>query len=212
MADKVVTGPFSIGGNDVPGGKISAGVGQHLFVGSVIVIPEFALVEISGGELPMFFRILLTGAEAFGLFFAGDVEEEFQDGGAAVDEHAFEASDLMEAAGPEIFVIPEVVRKEAVLVHTDDEDIFVVAAVEDGESAESGGFLVDAPEKIVAKFFGRRGFEAGDVEAGRVDCIEDLADGTVFARRIEALKDEKERAAAFGVENILKLADALRGL
>ncbi len=47
-------------------------------------------------------------------------------------------------------------------VDPDDEDVFVVGAVEEGGGSFCGSVRMDAPEKIVAELFGSGDFEAGD--------------------------------------------------
>ena len=58
------------------------------------------------------------------------------------------------------------------------------------------------------EFLGGRGLEIGDLDAGRIDELEQRARGAVLAARVHALQDDDERAVGVGVELGLEVTDA----
>ena len=104
--------------------------------------PEFTLLQIAFGKFPALMRFVETGLQTFLLFVFVDVQIELEDRGAFIDQQLLELLNMIVAIAPNHF------RRQ--FVYTHDQDIFVMATVEDHHFTFAGRPLVDAPEKIVA--------------------------------------------------------------
>lgn len=197
--DAEVAEPLFVGGDDVPGGVGGGGFGEDVFVGGLVVVPEGALFPVADAEFPGFFDFLFAFEEALFLLVFGDVEEELEDEGAAGGKETFESVDVVVAGFPDGF------GDEG--VDADDEDVFVVGAVEEGGGSFCGSVRVDAPEKIVAELFGGGDFEAGDGGALGVEVAEEGAEGAVFATGVHALQDDEEAVLSGGVKEGFELGE-----
>ena len=133
------------------------------------------------------------------LLFLGDVQHEFQDRGAVLDQDFLEGVDLAVA------LLDLALRRE--LAHAADQDILVVRAVEDADGAAAGGGEVGAPEEIVRQLLLARLAERSDGDAERAGGVEHVADGAVLAGGVDALQHHQQRTLAFGVEPVLQLVD-----
>ncbi len=182
--DGNVAVPLVVRRDDEPGGALLAGVGEDVFVGVDVLGPEGALFEVGGRELPALVGVVDAGLEAFGLFFAGEVEEELEDDGVVVVEALFEVDDLIEALVDGLFA--------DVTVDAGGEDVFVVGAVEDADHAAGRDLGLAAPKEVVAELEGGGDFEGGDVATLGVDAGEDVADDAVFAGGVHTLKDDED--------------------
>src|SRR5580704_12665333 len=80
-------------------------------------------------------------------------------------------------------------------------------AVEDHELALTRRVNVSAPEEIVIRLFPRWLLERVHPRALRVERAENVTDGTIFSRGIHPLKDDEQRTLAFGVQEILQIAE-----
>jgi hypothetical protein len=93
-----------------------------------------------------------------------------------------------------------------------DEDVLVVAAVEDPDVTGDGQGLSDAPEERVLLLLVRGGLEGRDLDALRVDRPHDVAHDAALARGVHALDDEQHRprpvALGLGVEALLEVAES----
>jgi hypothetical protein len=191
--------PLVVGGDDEPGSVFVAGVGEDVGVSVLILRPEFALVDVGVGELPILFGFVDAGLEAACLLGAGDVQEELEDDDVVVDEHALEGVDVFEATthrlgGDE-------------LVDTRGEDVFVVRAVEDADHASGRDCGVSAPEEVVTGLKRCGHLERGDIAALGVDAGEDVADGAVLAGGVHALENDEQGLLLAGVEDLLQLVE-----
>src|SRR5437879_6565974 len=80
--------------------------------------------------------------------------------------------------------------------------------VEDTDVAVAWHGLMDAPEKIVSEFFLGRCFEIGGFDAGWVDRVKDIFDGSVFAAGVHTLEQYDKSVSAIGIKELLKVSDA----
>jgi len=178
---------------------LAAGVGEDVFVGLGVLVPELTLFEVGGGELPVLVRVVDAGLEAAGLLVVGDVEEELEDDDVVVGDGLLPLVDVLHA------LVGGFGADEA--VDAGGEDVFVVGAVEDFDHAAGWGLDLAAPEEVVAGFDGGWDLEAGDVAALGVDAGEDVVDGAVFAGGVHALEDDEEGFGLRGVEDVLEVRE-----
>ena len=97
--------------------------------------------------------------------------------------------------------LPDFIWSQVLDPHRDD--VFVVAAVEYGDLAVCRDNLMNAPQKIVGEFAGRRGLEWRDFHTLRVHPGEELAHTTVLASGVHRLHDQKNLPLPFRIKNPL---------
>jgi hypothetical protein len=201
LRDGEVAKPFVIGGDDIPRRMFGAALVEDVFVSGLVAGPVFALGVIGFADFPAAGGIVEALFEAVELFLFADVEVEFEDVGAVGGEALLEVVDLLIALGPDFF------GNE--VVYADDEDVFVVGAVEDDDFAAFGGLAFDAPQKIVGEFIGGGFFEAGDATSLRVHGTEDVADDAVLAAGVGGLEADEEGLFLLGVKSELQIVHLL---
>jgi len=103
LEDGQASGPFVVGGNDVPGGVRCGCANEHVVGGFVVEIPFFAVTPVFGADFPEFVGVGLAFFEAAKLFFFGEVEVEFEQECAVVGKEFFELVDLVVGALPFFF-------------------------------------------------------------------------------------------------------------
>jgi hypothetical protein len=79
-----VAEPLVVGGNDVPGRVLAAGLAQRLFVGFDVVGPELALGVVAFADFPVARRVVEPLLEALELLLGADVQEELEDARAVL--------------------------------------------------------------------------------------------------------------------------------
>lgn len=96
-----VAEPLVVGGDDEPrrGGE-SVAPGQRVLVGRRVVGPVGALPVVGLADFPLLGRIVEPLLEPFQLLLFGDVKEEFEDVGSALDQTALERVDPIVPGGP----------------------------------------------------------------------------------------------------------------
>ena len=112
------------------------------------------------------------------------MQENFHDGCAFFHQHALEFDDMPVAA------FPNRVGKE--LFDPYRNDVLVVAAVENRDAAIAGTMLVNAPQAIVAEFFGVRRLEGNHIDALRIEVREHMPGEAVLATGIHGLDDDQQ--------------------
>ena len=80
-------------------------------------------------------------------------------------------------------------------------------AIEDADETPSRASDMGAPEEIVRQLLLTRGAEGGDRDTEWSRLVEHVAYGAVFARSIDALQHNQERALALRVELVLPFVD-----
>src|SRR5215470_14234553 len=112
------------------------------------------------------------------------MQEEFDNENAVAREVALEAANVLEALFPNVFGdkrCRKFLRSKNLLVHADNEDFFVIRAIEDADLAPFGNGFVSAPEIIVIELFVAGSFKGVDVAALGIDARHGMFDDTVFA-------------------------------
>ena len=193
---------LGIGRDDRPRRPRRSGRGDRLAVRLLVGVPAGALLEVADRELPVLGRVVEPVLQALALLVLRDVEEELEDDGAGLDEQLLEGVDVGEA-------LRRLVARDPAL---DDrnEDVLVVAAVEDHDLAGGRRLLVDAPQEVVrALLLGRRLPRRG-ADAERAGFREHATDRAVLAARVGALQDDEHLEAAIGVQHVLEPVDVAR--
>ena len=119
--------PLEIRWNDRPRRNFGGGFFKHVLCGFDVLVPPFPVAPVFVTDLPMFVRIGRAGFEADELFVFGDMEPEFDEHGAIIDEHLFEIIDLPIRALPG--------RLGAEALDTLDEHTPIPRAIVDGHVA-----------------------------------------------------------------------------
>ena len=104
----------------------------------------------------------------------------------------------------------QLLRFEQFLVHTHNEDFFVVRAIEDADAPALRNFDGVAPQEIVRQLLVGGLLERKDIDPLRIDARHDVLDRAVLARRVHCLEDEQQRPGILGVENVLLHCEPFR--
>ncbi len=89
----------------------------------------------------------------------------------------------------------------------DDEDFFVVAAIENADAAALWNAFVSAPQVVVIELLVAGRFERKNLAALRIDAGHDVLDDAVLAGGVERLKNQKDGPAVLRVELFLEAAE-----
>src|SRR6185437_13557559 len=95
------------------------------------------------------------------------------------------------------------------VVHTYDEDVFVMGAIEDGDLAPCRRLRLHTPQEVMCEFPLGWFFEVGHMAAIGIHRSDDVFDYTVFAASIKCLKNDQQRTFAFRKQTLLKVAHFL---
>src|SRR5271170_3706414 len=204
--------PFIVRGYHVPGSMLGRSIADHVLVGFLIVVPIFALVNVCRGELPILPRFVQSGQKAALLFFLRKMEEELANHRAVTRHVALEAANVFEALVPDVLGY-ERRRKhfggKSLGMHSHDQHLFVIRAVEDADVAALRQMFGGAPEEIVLQFGLRRDFERVDLAAFGVHSRHDVLDGAIFTGCIHGLEDQQNSPMVLGVESGLQILEAV---
>src|SRR5262249_39736947 len=96
---------------------------------------------------------------------------------------------------------------EYVLMHTDDQDLFVIRPVEDAYAPALWQTLGVAPHEIMIEVFTRWLLERKDLTALWIYARHHMFDRPVLAGCIHRLKDEQQRPAVLRVKHFLLLSE-----
>ncbi len=80
-------------------------------------------------------------------------------------------------------------------MYPNNQDFFVIGAIEDAHSPAFRKFNRRSPKKIVFQLGIARLFETEDLTAFWIDSGHNVADGAILARRIHSLKNQQQRIA-----------------
>ena len=175
--------------------------GNDILVRLHEVIPQRAISEVIGVELPMLVRIFQTRLEPAFLFLLRDVQKNLHDRRALFRKHAFEIDDVPRAA------LPNLVGKN--LFHAHRDHIFVVTAVEDHQLPTPRHLRVDAPQEIMREFLFGRFLERSHMNALRIDVRKNMLDAAILAAGVHRLHDHQDPMLVLRVEQLLLLLELL---
>jgi len=130
-----------VGRDDVPRGVFGGGAVRHDLVGFHEFWPQQSVFQITGVELPVFMRGFQALSQSLALGFMGNIEHEFQDGGAVFRKVLLEIIDLTVA------FIDFLCRRES--AHLDHQNILIMGTVKHGDLAFGGADIVDAPQIVM---------------------------------------------------------------
>src|SRR5439155_26601071 len=97
-------------------------------------------------------------------------------------------------------------------MHADDENFFVIRAIENADLAARRDALVGAPEILVVQFFVAGRLERVDVAALRIHAGHYVFDGAVFPAGFIALKINRKRQRIWGLSFSLHAIKRAYGL
>jgi hypothetical protein len=83
-------------------------------------------------------------------------------------------------------------------MHTDDEHLLVVGAVEDADPAPPGQGALVTREEVVVQLLGGGLFEGTDPYHLRVDAAHHVLDDAVLAGRVASLQDQEHAVRVLG--------------
>ena len=195
--DHEITIPFPIRRNNMPWRVLGAGFLNKVFVNLLKVIPACAILEVVRVEFPVFSRIIESGLKALFLFLLGDIEENLHDGRALFCQHALEFHNMAVTRLPDFLGVN--------ILHSDCEDVLVVAAVKYNDLAITRHFIVHPPEKIVRQLLFGWFFEWLHVDALGIDFRKNAFDRAVFAASIHRLNNDQNPMLALRIELVLEL-------
>ena len=163
-----------------------------------VVVPELALVEVAGVELPVLVGPAEAAAEALELVVLRDVQHHLDHARAGVGEERLEVPDVLVAPLDDVGLGPP--------VDADDQDVLVVRPVEHADHPLLRRLLVDAPQEVVPELLLRRRLERRDADALRVHRPEHALRGRVLAPGVHGLEHEQDGLLTLGIERLLEVA------
>src|SRR5665213_2448836 len=198
-----------VAGDDVPGRVAGAGSAEAGLVGSHVLIPEAALDNVIGTELPVLLRVIEAGEQALALLFSGDMQEEFHDARAVAVKVLLQIDDRAIALLPYPVMGGQLRRTfggQKLGMDAQDQHLLVVRPVEYADLAALGQRAGGAPKEVVLQFLPGRMLEAEYLAALRVDTRHDVADDAVFAGRVHRLENKEHSIPVGGVVHLLQRA------
>lgn len=139
------------------------------------------------------------------------VQEDLDHDDAIFMHVSLEISQLAVAFLPDVLVehmIRQILAFNQV-VDFDNEDLFIIGSVEDGDGAAFRQVLMAAPEVVVIQFLGGWDFERGYFDTLWIETAHDVFDGAILAGSIHRLQDHQDTKLVVSVENILELDQLL---
>jgi len=88
-------------------------------------------------------------------------------------------------------------------MHTDDQHLFMIRLIEYPDPPSLGKLACRAPQEVTFLFFSTRLLEALDIAAFKIDSGHNMPNRSVFASRIDRLKDQEQRIAIRGMVQLL---------
>src|SRR5436305_14905639 len=126
------------------------------------------------------------------------MQKEFDDTRAAGTEMALHLDDRAIAAAPEMLLARVGLKPfddEQLGVHADDQNFFVVRAVEDADPSARGKNLVGAPQEVVTELLLAWLLERMHLASLWIEAGQDVADDAVLAGCIHSLQDDQQGVA-----------------
>src|SRR5215813_712387 len=187
---------------------LGRGISDGVLISSHVVVPILALFDVTGGKLPVFFRLLDPFEKPFFLLLLGDVEKELANDNAITSKISLEVPDVLEALLPNVLrhqLRRQLLPLEKLSMHPYDERLLVIATVEDTDAATFRQAPDATPHEIVIEILLRWSLEGKYLTTLRVDAGHNVLDRAVFPRGVHRLKDQQYRPAVLRVKHVLKL-------
>src|SRR5262249_52806575 len=144
--------------------------------------------------------------EALLLLLVGHVEKELANDDAIARQISLEVAYVLVAIVPDLLG-DELGRQHLAIqelgMNTDDERLFIVAAIEDADASPFRQRCQASPEVVVIEILGRRRLERKYLATLRIDPGHDVLDRAVLPRRVHGLEDEQDGPAVLGIEHVL---------
>src|SRR5450759_963544 len=186
-----------IGWDHIPGCPWRGASGDGDAVRALVVIPVSPLVDVVLVELPTLVGVAQPLEHPYSLLLVRDVEAEFEHPGAPAYQRPLKTVDDVVAALDHV--------RLGERVHTCDQHVLVVGAVEDADDAVIRQTPADPPQEAVTFFFRGGSFEGGDLDPLRVEVADHVGDGAVLASRVHRLQHDQQRSLVLCVEPLLEL-------
>ena len=125
---------------------------NRVLVGIHVLREVLALGDVGRRKLPVLFRLCEPLQEPLALFLLRHVQEELAHHHALARQVALPRADVFEAFTPDVLgddLARQLLAREDVLVHADDQCLLVVRAIEDADVAAPRQRARRAPQKIV---------------------------------------------------------------
>src|ERR1039458_8725067 len=146
-----------------------------------VMLPVFPFVYVREAEFPVLVRLINAREESLPLFPLRQMKEELDDPGAVTVKMLLQVHDGTIPLLPNGRLVVQLVWKpfvpEKLRMYSNDENLLIVGAIEDGDPPAFGKPVRRAPEKIMLQFLGAWLFETEYVAALRIDPGHDVADG-----------------------------------
>ena len=91
-------------------------------------------------------------------------------------------------------------------MHADNQNIFVMRAIKNGDFAPSRSRGLNTPEKVVSELFLGRLLEVCNTASVGIHRAYDMPDDSILAAGIKGLKNNEQRALSFRKQALLKIA------
>src|SRR5262245_46788881 len=151
--------PFVIGRHDIPGRGVGGRRANGVLIGSHVLVPVLTLLDVARRELPLLLGVVDARKKALLLFLLRHVEEQLANRDAVLRQIVLEVPDVS-------MPVPEdpaadqgrrqLLPEQDLLVHTYDQNFFVVRAVEDPDAAPLRQAPDTPPEIVVIELFAAR--------------------------------------------------------
>src|SRR6516164_7556701 len=200
--------PLVVCGHYEPRRMFRGGRPYRLLIGRHVVRPEGALAHIGRRELPVLVGFVEPLEESFLLLAARDVQEELEHDQSLMAQVPFEMRDVGKPLLPDVLACAgsgQLLLLEDVLVHSHDQDLLVVRAIENADVAALGQATGMPPEKVVIEILRRGLFEGKNLATLRVDTRHHVLDGAVLPDGVHGLKDQQQRPAVLRIKQFLLL-------
>jgi hypothetical protein len=136
------------------------------------------------------------------------VKEDFDDPGAVSVEMFFQVHNGTIPVLPSVPLVAQLLRKPLVAknlwMHTNDQYVLVIRAIEDAYAPAFGKAARRPPEKIMFQLLGTRLFEAEDLAPLGIDSGHDVSDGTILAGCVNTLKYQEQGIVVGRVVKLLE--------
>src|SRR5215510_12525285 len=189
---------------------LGRGISDGVLISSHVVVPILALFDVTGGKLPVFFRLLDPFEKPLFLLLLGDVEKELANDNAITGKISLEVPDVLEALLPNVLrhqLRRQLLPLDKLPMHPYDECLLVVATVEDADATAFRQMSKATPKIIMVQLLGAWRLEGKYLTTLRVDARHNVLDRAILSSGVHRLKDQQHRPTVLRVEHVLKLRE-----